>query len=63
MAVKESNITPALRAAIAESVQEVLNDPDFGLELRPEAKKRLLASLKKKKQRWTSLGEIRRKYS
>lgn len=52
---------PALRAVIADSIQEILGDPDFGLELTAATKKRL-QSAKNKKQNWTSLDEIRRKY-
>jgi len=61
MSTKELTITPALRAAIAETVHEVLSDPDLGLELQPAIKKRLKAA-ENKKQRWTPLEEVRRKY-
>lgn len=61
MATKELHITPALRAAIAESVQEILNDPDFGLELTPAAKKRLRTAMKDNR-RGKSLAQVRAKY-
>ncbi len=38
---KKKDIEPKLRAYIAESVREVLDDPDFGLELSAAAKRRL----------------------
>lgn len=38
---KKKDIDPRLRAYIAESVREVLDDPDFGLELSAKAKRRL----------------------
>ncbi len=50
-----------LRAMIAEAAQEVLSDPDFGLELSATAKKRLLqARLTLRKT--SPLSEISRKY-
>ncbi len=61
MATKELEIGPALRAAVAISVQEVLNDPDFGMELTAYAKKRLRAAMKDKG-RGTPLAEIKKKY-
>lgn len=64
MSVKElqnRNVDPALRAVIADSIREILDDPDFGLELTAATKKRL-QSAKNKKQNWTSLDEIRAKY-
>ena len=61
MATKEPEIGPALRAAIAVSVHEVLSDPDFGMELTTYAKKRLRAAMKDKKP-GIPLSEIRRKY-
>jgi len=61
MSTKELNLTPALRAAIAESVQEVLSDPDFVMELTDAAKKRLRAAMKHSG-RGKSLAEIRAQY-
>ena len=61
MTTKEAPITPTLRAAIAESVREVLSDPDFGMELTASAKKRLRAAMKHSG-RGKSLAEIRAKY-
>ena len=50
-----------LRAMIAEAAQEVLSDPDFGLELSSTAKKRLLqARLALRKT--SSLSAISKKY-
>lgn len=41
VATKKKDIEPKLRAYIAESVREVLDDPDFGLEFSTTAKCRL----------------------
>jgi hypothetical protein len=41
VATKKQAIDPQLRAYIAESVREILDDPDFGLELSAAAKRRL----------------------
>lgn len=41
VSLKSKNIEPRLRAYIAESVREMLDDPDFGLELSATAKRRL----------------------
>lgn len=49
------------RVFIVKAVQEVLEDPDFGLELTEEAKKRLEKE-RVSKQKTISLGEIKRKY-
>ena len=44
IATKAKSIEPRLRAYIAESVREVLDDPDFGLELSATAKRHLRAA-------------------
>lgn len=65
MATKElqkKDFGPKFRALVVEAVQEVLSDPDFGLELRPEFKKRLLASYRNNRQRGISLAEVKRRY-
>lgn len=41
ISLKSKSVEPRLRAYIAESVREVLDDPDFGLELSATAKRRL----------------------
>ena len=41
VSIKSKSVEPRLRAYIAESVREVLDDPDFGLELSATAKRRL----------------------
>lgn len=59
--LQKTTIGPALRAVIANSIQEILHDDDFGLELTAFAKKRLRAAMKATK-RGKSLAEIRAKY-
>ena len=49
-----------LKAFIATSIKEVLDDPDFGLEL-TEATKRRLRSAKNKKQKWVSHAELKKR--
>ncbi|MDO8553102.1 MAG: hypothetical protein Q7S01_06315 [bacterium] len=64
MSVKElqkRNIDPALRAVIADSIQEILGDPDFGLELTTSAKRKLKVAIKDTRKGKT-LAEIRAKY-
>ena len=49
-----------LKAYIAESIREILEDPDFGLELTERAKRRLRASSKSSKR--APLSAIMKKY-
>ena len=50
-----------VKTFIVQAVNEVLNDPDFGLELSEKAKKRLSqASISK--QKTVSFSEIKKKY-
>ena len=53
-------IAPGLKIYVASVVQEVLEDPDFGLELSAQAKKRLRAT--RKVIRGVSFSEIKKKY-
>lgn len=58
-------ITPQMRSLIAETVQEILADPDFGLELTAKAKRRLEAArhmMNRGSYKTTSLEEIKKKY-
>ncbi len=59
--LKSKHISPELKTYIAETVYEVLHDPDFGLELTEYAKKRLRASMKKN-QKTIPWEEVVRKY-
>lgn len=56
-----SKIGVQLRAYIAESVREALADPDFGLELTDEMKRRLRASQKSSRRTYVSLATIRKR--
>lgn len=51
---------PELRAFITHSIREILDDPDFGLELTETTKRRLRAA-KNKKQKWISHAEIKKR--
>jgi hypothetical protein len=55
-----SKINQEMRAFIVRAVHEVLNDPDFGLELSEQAKRRLRTAARAKKT--ISLSEIKRRY-
>ena len=59
--LRKKTLGPELRALVAETVHEVLNDPDFGMELTTSARKKLLASMDKK-QKMVPWEEVRRKY-
>ena len=64
MSVKElqkRSVSPALRAIIADSIQEILGDSDFGPELTAYAKRKLRVTLKDTR-RGKALSEIRAKY-
>ena len=50
-----------LRQFIVETIHQVLDDPDFGMELSERAKKRLEQARKSRK-RGIPASEIRRKY-
>lgn len=55
-------ISPDLKAFIVESVYGVLEDPDFGMDLSAETKRRLRAA-QTKKQKTIPLSEIKRKFA
>jgi len=64
MSVKElqkRSVSLTLRAIIADSIQEILGDSDFGLELTAYAKRKLRVTLKDTR-RGKALSEIRAKY-
>ncbi|MBI2626434.1 MAG: hypothetical protein HYW69_02490 [Candidatus Nealsonbacteria bacterium] len=56
-ALKDKKLDNLIRWTIVETVQEVLRDPDLGLELQEWAQKRL----KKHPKKFISLGEITKK--
>ncbi len=58
------NIPPETKAWIIQAIQEVLEDPDFGLELTEQAKKRLRRMRNPKSLRGKSVSstDIIRKY-
>jgi len=56
--VKDKKINNLIRETIIETVQEVLRDPDFGLELRERIKKHL----RKRPRKLIPFEEIKEKY-
>ena len=61
--LKDRKFISLVRMTVAESVQQVLADPDFGLEIKDSFKKRLLKYKSKKSKKFTSLTEIKKRYS
>jgi len=53
-------MTPELKAFITTSIKEVLEDPDFGLELSESTKRRLHAA-KNKKGKYISHTELKKR--
>ncbi len=51
----------AVKGLIVQTIMEVLNDPDFGLELTEEAKRRLRVA-SRPNQKTTPLSVIKKKY-
>ena len=51
-----------LKPLIIQAVEEVLGDPDFGLELTEKAKKRLRANNKKRDNITVPFSQIKSKY-
>ena len=62
-ALKDRKFISLVRMTVAESVQQVLADPDFGLEIKDSFRKRLLRYKNKKSKKFTSLAGIKKKYS
>jgi hypothetical protein len=60
--IKSKKSDPRLRAYIAESVREILDDPDFGLELSAVAKRRL-REVQMNSEKGISLATILKKYA
>lgn len=56
--IQNKKINDLIRKTVLEVLQEVLSDPDFGLELNEWVKKRL----RKKPKKLFSFEEIKRKY-
>ncbi len=54
-------ITPQIKGFIIRTIYEILNDPDFGLELSAKAKKRL-GRASAQKQKTISFAEIKKRY-
>ena len=58
---KSRKVELQLRAYIAESVREVLDDPDFGLEL-SAATKRRLKKIQTQPEKYIPLATVLKKY-
>ena len=62
LTISKKGVRPEVKTLITRAVQEVLYDPDFGLELSERAKKRL-SEARTSKQKSIPFSEIKRKYS
>jgi len=56
--VPDKKINDLIRKTVIETVQEIVNDPDFGLELQERIKKRL----RKRPRKLIPFEEIKEKY-
>jgi len=59
--ITKKELTKEVKTFIVRLVNEILSDPDFGLELSEKAKKRLRQTLAPK-QKTISFSKIREKY-
>lgn len=59
-AINSQVLEGGIKAFIVQAIQEILQDPDFGLELTERAKGRLRQAFRK--QKTTSLVDIKKKY-
>jgi len=59
-ATKKQGLTPNMKAHIMGFIYEALGDPDLGLELTNEFKKRFRAS-QNKHQKWVSHAELKKR--
>ncbi len=60
--MKDKQFLSLVKMSVAESVQQVLTDPDFGLELKESFKKKLLKYKNRKSEKLISFEEIKKKY-
>ncbi len=60
--IKERKLDPELKVFIMRSIQDLLEDPDFGFELTAKAKERLREAASRR-HRWIPLSKIIKKYS
>ena len=57
--IKDKKLNNLIRQRVIETIQELLRDPDFGLELQDWVKERL----RKKPDRFIPFKEIKKKYN
>ena len=61
--ITSDKLIDIIRKTLLESLQDILTDPEQGLELRPEIKRRLKKYSLAKSFRSHSLSEIKKKYA
>ncbi len=59
----KKQILTTVRRVVAESIHDVLTDPDYGLELTPAVRLRLARYRQQKTHRLTSLAQVRQRLS
>lgn len=59
----EKKIITTVQRAVADSIHNVLTDPDYGLELTPKVRARLSGYRRKKTYHLTSLADVRRRFA
>ena len=60
--IKEKEIQNLVRKTVIESLQEILNDPDYGLEITKNLQSRLKKYSKNPSKKLISLNEIKERY-
>jgi len=60
--LKEKQISNLIRRTVLESVQGILTDPDYGLEIGENVAKRLRKHSRQNNSKTVSLSDIKKKY-
>jgi len=61
--LKSKEVEEFIRKKVIEVMREIVSDPDYGLELKPEFMKRLKKSLRSKRERQiVSFNKLLKKY-
>jgi signal recognition particle GTPase len=60
--IKEKEIKNLVRKTVIQSLQEILNDPDYGLEITENLQSRLKKYSKNPAKKLTSLNKIKERY-
>lgn len=61
--ILEKKLITTVRHAVAESIRDVLTDPDYGLEITPAVRSRLARYRRQKTHHLTSLAMLQQRFS